>query len=179
MNPLSWCCVIIIAFGLFASGAPKGNSKPADLSLTDLQGNRVRLRDLRGKIVVLNFWATWCGPCKEEMPRLVAAEKEYKARGVMFLGASLDEPKTRARIPEFLSKYQVEFPVWSGATGDDLAKLGMGEAVPATAFLDPEGRIVARVSGEIRAEEIKERIEWLLGGGIGPAPQPFVKHLDK
>src|SRR5215469_6011136 len=60
----------------------------AELSLKDLSGRRARLRDLRGNIVVLNFWATWCGPCREEMPRLVEAEKQYKGRGVIFLGAS-------------------------------------------------------------------------------------------
>jgi peroxiredoxin len=161
---------------LTSTGAPK--NKPVDLTLTNSNGERVRLRDYRGQIVVLNFWATWCGPCNEEMPMLVRAEKDYKARGVTFIGASLDDSKTRKNVPEFARKHEVGFPVWIGATGDDLAKLGMGEAVPATAFIDRDGVIVARVSGQIPESELKERIDWLIGERSGPPPQPFVSHLE-
>jgi thiol-disulfide isomerase/thioredoxin len=172
---LSMCLTPVILAGL--NGAPRKNAK-AELNLTDLDGKRVQLKDYHGRVVVLNFWATWCGPCKEEMPLLVAAEKAYKARGVVFIGASLDEPKTRRRVPEFATQYQIGFPVWLGATADDLARLDMGEAVPATAFIDQDGSIIARVSGEIREAELKERIEWLLGDRTGPAPLAMVKHLD-
>lgn len=167
------------ALGLLAIAAPRGGSKPVDLSLMDLHGGRVHLRDYRGKIVVLNFWATWCMPCNVEMPMLVAAEKEYRARGIVFIAASLDDRKTASAIPGFLSRYDVRFPVWTGATADDLGKLRMGEAVPATAFLDRDGVIVTRVSGQIRDLELKERLEWLLSDRIGPAPQAFVSHVGK
>jgi thiol-disulfide isomerase/thioredoxin len=153
--------------------------KPVDLRLSTLDGKRVHLRDYRGKVVVLNFWATWCGPCKHEMPMLVTAEKEYGSRGVIFIGVSLDDSKTRLRIPEFVCTYDVTFLVWTDATGDDLAKLSMGEAVPATAFIDEEGRIVARVSGEIRKDELDERIAWLLSDRKGAAPRSFVQHLER
>ncbi len=163
---------------LIMVAAPR-DSKPADLTLSDLTGGRVRLRDYRGKVVVLNFWATWCGPCNAEMPMLVAIEKEYQGRGVVFIGASLDERKTAGEIPSFLEKYGVRFPIWTGATGDDLAKLRLGEAVPATAFLDRDGSVAARVSGQIRKEEVLDRIEWLLGDRCGAAPQAFVDHVSK
>jgi thiol-disulfide isomerase/thioredoxin len=156
-----------------AKEAPK-----AELNLKDSQGQKVRLRDLRGKIVVLNFWATWCGPCKAELPLLVEAEQNYSSRGVIFIAASLDDDQTKAQIPAFVAAHKVGFPVWIGATGDDLSKLGMGEAVPATAFLDPEGHIVARVLGQLRSEEVKERLDWLLGNRSGTAPDPLVKHLE-
>ena len=168
--------VSVVLASLIAAEKP---SKPVDLSMTDLNGARVRLRDLRGKPVVLNFWATWCVPCKQEMPLLVDAEREYKQRGVTFLGLSLDDKDTRGRIPDFLAKYGVKFPIWTGASGDTLAELKMGEAVPATAFIDPEGRIVARISGLIRKEELKERIDYLLSDRSGPAPKAFVEHLEK
>ena len=167
----------LIGFGLVTLAAV-GKQKPADLALTDASSNaRVHLRDLRGQVVVLNLWATWCGPCKAELPLLVAAERAYKGRGVTFVAASLDDAKSRSRIPAFIKQYEIAFPVWTGATGDDLAKLGLGEAVPATAFLDAEGRIVARISGQIREAEITERLDWLLGGQSGPAPKAFVTHL--
>ena len=131
---------IVLGILVPAMLAPLVSSKEApkaDLTLKDASGQKVSLRDYRGKIVVLNFWATWCGPCNDEMPMIVEIEKEYRSRGVVFVAASLDDAKTKSQIPAFLSKYQVGFPVWYGASGDDLAKLSMGEAVPDTAFLDP------------------------------------------
>jgi thiol-disulfide isomerase/thioredoxin len=136
------------------------------------------LRDLRGKPVVLNFWATWCGPCNAEMPMFVEMEKEYRVRGVLFIGASLDDAKTKGRIPAFLAEYKVAFPVWYGASGDDLDRLKLGVMAPATAFLDAEGHIVARILGQARPEEVKERLDWLTGDKSGPAPQALLKHLQ-
>jgi thiol-disulfide isomerase/thioredoxin len=152
---------------------------PADLTLKDARGQKVRLRDYRGKIVILNFWATWCKPCNEEMPLLVEAEKTYGSRGVVFLGASLDDDKSKKLVPVFLNKYQIGFPIWYDATPDDLQRLKMGPAVPATAFLDQEGHILMRIEGQMRQEELKERLEWLTGDRTGPAPQPLVTHLEK
>lgn len=150
----------------------------AELTLKDGKGQKVRLRDLRGKPVVLNFWATWCGPCKAEMPMLVDMEKQYGARGVLFIGASLDDAKTKAKIPEFVAEHKISFPVWYGASIDDLDQLKLGPAVPATAFLDAEGHIVARIYGQARLEEVKERLDWLTGDKSGPPPEPVVKHLQ-
>ena len=68
-------------------------------------------------------------------------------------------------------------PVWYGATADDVARFGLGVAVPDTVFLDPDGQIVARVSGEIRRREVKERLDWILGDRTGPAPDALMRHL--
>ena len=164
----------LIAFAALLAAAPK--PRAADLTLRDLNGKRVRLQDHRGQIVVLNFWATWCAPCKREMPLLVATEREYGSRGVAFIGASLDDWKTRKNVPKFVNEYQVSFPVWVGTTGDDLVKLGMEDGLPATAFVDQDGRIVARVLGEISKGELIERLEWLLGNRAPPAPLELVRH---
>lgn len=151
----------------------------AELVLKDTVGKTVRLSDLRGKIVVLNFWAAWCVPCKAEIPMLADAAKKYGSAGVVFVAASLDEPKTRSRLPDFVAAHGMTFPVWVGASVGDLDRLAMGPAVPATAFLDAEGHIVARVWGQLRDEEVYERLDWLLGPRTGPAPQALVKHLDR
>ena len=169
----SLAAVVFIVALLEAARKPA----PVDLTLADLDGRKVHLKDLRGKVVVLNFWATWCGPCKEEMPLLVELEKVWKPKGVTFVGVSLDERETRKNIPAFLNRFQVTYPVWIGATVDDLAKLGLGEAVPDTAFIDEEGFIFARVLGEIREAEMEERLKWITGGRSGPAPAPRVTHL--
>jgi thiol-disulfide isomerase/thioredoxin len=151
--------------------------KPSDLTLADLSGKKVRLRDYRGKIVVLNFWATWCGPCREEMPMIVEAEKSWGPKGVTFIAISLDETKTRKDIPAFLDRYHVAFPVWLNATADDLDRLQMGEGVPDTAFLDETGVVVARVLGEIRRPEIDERLIWLTGDRKSPPPAALINHF--
>ncbi|HTD22848.1 MAG TPA: TlpA disulfide reductase family protein [Terriglobales bacterium] len=149
----------------------------AELSLKDLKGKRARLDDYRGKIVVLNFWATWCGPCKDEMPRLVEAEKEYSGRGVVFVAASLDDKKAHDKIAVFVNEHQVGFPIWVGATTDDLDRLGMGPGLPATAFVDEQGNVVARVLGEVRQQELAERLDWLVRGRTGAQPAVLVNHL--
>ena len=160
-----------------AIAVPK-DSRPVDLALKDVKGQKVRLRDYRGKFVVLNIWATWCVPCREEMPMLVAFEKEYATRGVAFIAASLDDRQTRPKIPDFLATYKIAFPVWVGASTMDLDDLKLGQVVPATAFLDQEGRIVARVLGQVSKDQLKERLDWLTGERSGPAPNPLVRNLS-
>jgi thiol-disulfide isomerase/thioredoxin len=173
---------LLAVLALLAAGprsmvsAPK-KSAPAELNLTDLDGRKVHLKDYRGKTVVLNFWATWCVPCKEEMPLLVTLEKQWAPRGVVFIGASLDDRASQKNIPAFLKTFAIGFPVWKGATGDDLAKLGMGEAVPDTAFIDENGDILMRVLGEIKKSQLDERLEWITGDRKGPSPQALLRNL--
>ena len=115
-------------------------------------------------------------PVLRKCPTLVEAEREYRSRGVVFIGASLDGRKTRRNVPEFVKTYQISFPIWVGATGDDLAALDMGVVVPSTAFTDSDGRIAARVQGAIHREELKERLEGLLGERSTAAPQLLLRH---
>jgi thiol-disulfide isomerase/thioredoxin len=143
-----------------------------------MNGKKVRVSDLRGKIVVLNFWATWCLPCRTEMPMLVEAEKEYASRGVVFVAVSLDDRQTRPKIPEFVDQFKIGFPVWVGGSIMDLEDLKLGQALPATAFVDREGRIVARVLGQVPRNELYERLDWLTGDRSGSPPNPLVRHAD-
>src|SRR6266436_2179093 len=166
--------LLAAALLLLAGSSP---ASPADLNLTDLAGKKVHLRDYRGKVVVLNFWATWCVPCREEMPMFVEMEKEYGPRGVVFVAASLDDRESRPKIPDFIAKFNIGFPVLVGASTMDLDDLKLGQALPATAFLDQEGRIVARVLGQAQKDDLKERLDWLTGDRKGPPPDPVVQHL--
>jgi thiol-disulfide isomerase/thioredoxin len=168
----------LAAASLLAGSLALCADSASGLTLKDQAGRKVRLRDLRGRPVLLNFWATWCVPCNDEMPALVAIEKQYAGR-VAFIGASLDDSKTESKIPAFLARYRIDFPIWLGATLDDLDRLKMGNAVPATAFLDQDGRIVARILGQARPEEVKERLDWLTGDRSGAPPEALVKHLEK
>jgi len=168
---------MLTALALISSGVCSAGEKPQDLKLKDMTGKKVQLRDYRGKVVVLNFWATWCGPCREEMPMLVQAEKMWGAKGVVFIAVSLDDEKTKGEIPAFLDRYQVGFTVWTGASTDELDKLHLGQGVPDTAFVDENGVIVARVLGEIRLNELNERLEWLTGDRRSAAPQALLNHM--
>ncbi len=155
-----------------ATAAPK-----AELSARTLDGQKVHLKDLRGSLVVLNFWATWCMPCREEMPMLVKAAQQTTRTDLHFVAISVDDAKTRAAIAESVARYAIPFPVWTGANGDDVYRLSKGEAVPATIFIDRDGAILSIVSGQIREPELLERLAWLTGDRKGAAPAEFVSHV--
>jgi thiol-disulfide isomerase/thioredoxin len=156
---------------MFAAAAEK---QPAELHATDLAGKKVQLKDLRGKVVVLNIWATWCGPCKAEMPMLVETEKAWSPKGVAFIGVSIDDKKGQQDIPAFVKKYSIGFPIWMGAGNSEVERLGLGEAVPDTAFLNRDGMIVFRVLGEISKPELLERLNWLSGDHSGTQPKALL-----
>jgi thiol-disulfide isomerase/thioredoxin len=161
---------------LFVSAA--STASKADLNARTPDGRKVHLKDLRGKLVVLNFWATWCGPCKEEMPMLVRTAQASANPDLVFVAVSVDDAKTQARVPDTAKEFGITFPIWVGANGDDLYNLSKGEAAPATIFIDRDGTILARVSGEIRESELKERIDWLTGDRKGAKPQEFISHAN-
>jgi thiol-disulfide isomerase/thioredoxin len=173
-------CLGLAVLAVFLSGAGVcADSRSVNLPFKDMNGNKVKVSDLKGKPVVLNFWATWCVPCRAEMPLFVEAEKEYSARGIAFVGASLDDKQSRPKVPGFVAEFKIPFPVWVGASTMDLDDLKLGVALPATAFLDREGRISARVLGQITKLELYERLDWLAGNRQGPAPDPLVRHVEK
>ncbi|HWP84173.1 MAG TPA: TlpA disulfide reductase family protein [Terriglobia bacterium] len=180
----TWFAAAVLLI-VFVPGAPLGESQEAArppasvLELADHTGQWQRLADYRGKVVVLNFWATWCGPCAKEMPIFVEAQKRYGPRGVVILAASLDAEETKAQIPEFMQKYKMNFPVLVGATVDHLHLLAMGDGLPGTVFLDAEGRVFARIFGEAKKKDVFERIEWLLGERKGKNPKPPKPILGK
>src|SRR5437879_9942693 len=97
-----------IAWTLAAHQLPNAT---ADLALRDLNRTERTLADYRGKIVVLNFWATWCIPCREEMPLLVSTFKRYESQGIVVIGASADDETTQQQIAPFVTKLKITFPI--------------------------------------------------------------------
>jgi thiol-disulfide isomerase/thioredoxin len=142
-----------------------------ELALKDPSGQKHRLSALKGNIVVLNFWATWCGPCQEELPLLSRLSDDYGGEPVRFVAVSIDEEKSPARIAAFLAQRNIKIETWTGATTGTMAKVGLGDIVPSTLILDQAGEVITRITGEAREEDIRARIDWLLKGRRGQAPE--------
>jgi peroxiredoxin len=135
---------------------------PVELALTDLGGAQQSLKDLRGRLVVLNFWATWCGPCKQEMPDFVALQNDYAAFGVQVIGASADDEADRSKVVQFVKTAKLNFPIWLGATTEQMMNMGLGQELPATVIIGRDGQIVYRARGVIKPEELRKKLDGLL-----------------
>jgi peroxiredoxin len=158
-----------------ALAAATGSPAP-ELSLKDIIGAQQSLSSYRGKIVVLNFWATWCEPCKAEMPVFVKVQNSYAAFGVQIIGASADEASNQAAVVKFVRNQQINFPIWLGATTVHLADFGLGAALPGTVIIDRDGKIAAIFSGVITEAQLKEKIDALLAI---PVKQAETKKQDE
>lgn len=152
-------------------GACAQDSAP-ELRLRDVTGEERRLDEYRGRVVVLNFWATWCVPCREEMPMLERVAQRYAARGVVVIGASADGPETEDKIAPFVAELVLTFPIWTGATTEHMQAFGLGTALPATALLDADGRIAFRILGPLDEHELTARVEWLLAAPSARGAMP-------
>jgi thiol-disulfide isomerase/thioredoxin len=165
-------CLLFGILGFNEEGA-------AQIALRDTHGNTQDVSSYKGKVVVLNFWATWCVPCQHEMPLLGEMQKKYEDRGVVVLGASVDDERSQPLIQPFAEKNKIPFPLLLGATTDQMQQLQLGEAIPATAFFDADGNLVARVLGELNKSDLQNRLEWMLGKHHGKAPPAFVNGFQK
>lgn len=136
-----------------------------DFELKTLEGKVVHLRDYRGKAVLLNFWATYCVPCKEEMPWLVAFQKQYGPKGLVILGIAMDPSIDPIR--KFAQKMEVNYPVLVGnqRTADQYYVKGL----PASIFIDRNGRITDQVPGGASRSFLENEIQLALENGAQPA----------
>ena len=150
----------------------KGIPNPA---FKDLAGQSQRLSELQGQIVVLSFWATWCAPCREELPRLSKLSEEFVGRRVHFVALSIDDAKDRAKIEPYLMKQQIHLDVWVGGSAELLGRFGMGDIVPGTLILDDQGQVITRIMGEAKDEDVRGPLNWLLNGRQGTAPEQKLK----
>jgi thiol-disulfide isomerase/thioredoxin len=129
---------------------------------------RAELASMRGKVVLLNVWATWCGPCLKEIPDLVAIEKELAARGFVLVGISVDEAADLARVEDFRQKYFPEFRTVVRETSDMDAVVSVidpawNEIVPTSYLIGRDGRVIERIQGKKTREEFRKAALAALG----------------
>ncbi|MGA7984924.1 MAG: TlpA disulfide reductase family protein [Burkholderiales bacterium] len=144
--------------GLTLLRSEDGSAALQAAEFTDLEGRARRLAEWKGKVVLCNFWATWCPPCREEIPMLVTLAREMGAKGIEVVGIALD---SAAKVGEFAKDYSVSYPLLiAGPNGIDLMRAAGNPVggLPYTVFLDRQGRIVYRKLGALKQAEVRERI---------------------
>jgi peroxiredoxin len=123
----------------------KGDKKTPDFSLKDLNGKKVEIKQFRGKIVFLNFGATWCGPCKEEMPSLEVLHQQFKEKNFVLLTISVDYGGLKS-VQEFMNKHHYTFPVLLDPEGETLDLFEV-KGIPTTFLIDKTGRMIGKAIG--------------------------------
>jgi DsbE subfamily thiol:disulfide oxidoreductase len=172
-----WWTVVVVAGAVLISlvlwvlpGAPaepdSGRRTAPALTGTDLDGRRHDLRDLRGSIVLVTTWASWCAPCREEVPVLAAAADRYGHRDVRVLGLNTQDTPERARA--FVAAEGVPFPSVVDADGTISVEWGV-RGLPETFLVDREGRVAAHRIGAVTTEWVDEVLEPLLAAEEAPS----------
>jgi thiol-disulfide isomerase/thioredoxin len=128
--------------------------------LKDLKGRTVRLTDFKGKVVLLNFWATWCPPCRAETPELVRWQREYGSKGLQIIGVTYP-PTNRRKVRSFLRIFKVTYPVLLGARKTK-ALFEVGQTLPFSVVIDREGKVRENIEGILLPEEFDEKVKPLL-----------------
>ena len=130
-----------------------------DFTRSDLTGRQVHLADYRGKLVLLNFWATWCAPCRKEMPLFSEWQRDYRAQGLQIIGISMDDDI--ASVKQLLAQRPVRYPIVMGDArlGE---RFGGVLGLPLSFLIDAQGRIVARYQGEGDLADMEAKLKQLL-----------------
>ncbi|GAB1348010.1 hypothetical protein MASR1M107_02210 [Ignavibacteriales bacterium] len=151
--------LVFIVAAFFSLGFG-GYDKAPDFELKSTDGKMVKLSDYKGKIVIIDFWATWCGPCRKGIPDLVELQEKY-GKDLVIIGISLDDKRTMKDVEPFVAKYKINYPV---VFGDEkvVAAFGNIEAIPTSFVIDKEGNIVDKHVGLIAKAKYEEEIENLL-----------------
>jgi thiol-disulfide isomerase/thioredoxin len=169
MTRLVYLFALMLALMAGASVAAETESMPSAepvfaATLADFDGKPVPLAELKGKLVVLNFWATWCGPCRTEIPHLIEAQEKYGPRGVVFLGAAVEDNADSVR--DFGKAYGINYPVAMAGKEKGIALLrALGNKIaglPFTIVLDRQGNIVAAKRGIMTPALLQKTLDPLL-----------------
>jgi cytochrome c biogenesis protein CcmG, thiol:disulfide interchange protein DsbE len=146
---------ILLAIPSFLCAQQEEDIAP-DFTLTDLQGGKLNLADYKGKVILLDFWATWCVPCQTEIPRFIEWQKKHGAQGFQVIGISMDDDESAARA--FVKRYSLNYPVAMGT--EKLAESYGGVlGLPANIIIDRQGRILSKHVGETDLTALEDEIK--------------------
>jgi thiol-disulfide isomerase/thioredoxin len=167
---LSWLGFLAVAAAILFFFAPESwwqfgvspveqrKAASSNFTLPKLEGGEWNFAEQRGKVVVVNYWATWCPPCRVETPGFVNLANEYKPRGVEVVGVTMDE--NLSDVPPFVEKYQIKYPILTPGNDPHLSPDGM--ALPTTFLYDKSGRLAKKYTGIVLESTLKSDIEILL-----------------
>jgi len=152
------CAVVVCALLLTGSvEAFQAKKKAPAFSLKTSQGTTVDLKKLKGKLVLVNFWATWCGPCRAEIPAFIDMYEQYKDKGLEIVGISVDD-NGWSEVKPFVEKYKINYPVVLD-NGSVARAYGNISAIPTTFIVDKEGNLVDRHIGLMKREMLESLIK--------------------
>jgi cytochrome c biogenesis protein CcmG/thiol:disulfide interchange protein DsbE len=167
MTRLIILALFLLAHPMLAVNQRVAGQEPANqttlapaFELKDLRGRIVRSDKLKGKVLLINFWATWCVPCLAEMPYLVKLEKEYGPRGLQIIGITFP-PTDRAKVRRMVKRLKVNYTILFGSD-ETASDYYAGEVLPTTIVVDREGRIRERILGILEPEEFDKKVKPLL-----------------
>jgi len=153
--------------GAYLAPAHRSSTVNLDFTLKDLNGRDVRLSDFKGRPMLVNFWATWCGPCLLETPQLVELAAGYRDRGLVIVGISTDD--TAEQIRPFAATFKVSYPLLVGKDREDVfAAFGLGNGIPMTVFIRPDGTLAERLQGINTKKWFVQQIDALVDAGERP-----------
>ena len=162
-SAIALCAVLLFVVNRPATHDLTHPYRAPEFELPDLDGNPVHLSSFRGKAVVLNFWASWCAPCRREIPWFVDFQKEYGPRGLQIIGVSMDEGGRDAIVP-FVHKMGVDYVVLLGDNHVSSLYGGL-EILPTTYYIAPDGTVRAFVNGLISKTDVENDIKEVLASG--------------
>ncbi|MBA4494276.1 thiol-disulfide oxidoreductase ResA [Paenactinomyces guangxiensis] len=162
---LFFVMVVIIGVALYQaiqqgkSEVPQAGDKAPDFQLTTLDGKEMKLSQLRGKAVMLNFWGTWCKPCRTEMPAMQQMYEKYKGSGFEIVAVNIAE--TDVAAASFARQYSLTFPIWMDRNRDVVNLYGI-KPIPSSFFIDPQGVIRKKIEGQLNVNQLEVYINSVL-----------------
>ena len=157
---------LVVAAGLMPTDASAAGEQLPDFTLRDIDNKEVSVKDFRGKVVLLNFWATWCQPCMVEMTHLQKMHAELGAKGFTVLSISADDARSASMVKPVIKRNGYTFPVLLDKETKVVSQLNPSKTLPYTVIVDKEGRIVATHMGYNPGDEVgmRKEVEALLSG---------------